>query len=126
MGRLVVICGSMKKNGENMKKWAEHFRVLGYEAVKPHDVPYPRTHDPYEKSENRKFYFDRIDQAYLIIVVVDEDYVGFETACEIGYALKGNKRIVFSNYSAIDGVKALVADGTAEMWEGIPEVWEPI
>ena len=115
----IVVCGSMDKNGGRMKVWKDHLARLGYTVINPHDVPYPHTHDPHEKAVNRKFYYKEIDDAQIILVCVDTDYVGFETACEIGYALKSGKRVIFTDYSTIDGIKALLVDHTAENLRGI-------
>lgn len=120
----IVICGSMNKNGENMEKWAKHLRLYGHNVIEPHDVPYPSTHESYEKSENRKYYYEFIDSADLVLVCNDVDYIGFETACEVGYALKAEKRLAFTQYSKIDGIRALIDDLTAELWEfPPPEFW---
>ena len=113
---IIVICGSVNKNGRYMEYWRKVFKKHFKKAtiIYPFNAPYPDTHDPIEKYKNRKYYFGCLEQSTDVIICNDIDYIGFETACELGYALCKNRNIYFTNLdSEIDGVKALIKDGTA-------------
>jgi nucleoside 2-deoxyribosyltransferase len=109
----MVICGSVRANGNNVRSWVTLFTNLGFQIIMPANAPHPHTHDPRDKSENRKFYYEKITEADIVLVCNDVDYIGFETSCEIGYAVALGKKIWITNPdSQIDGIRAFIFDKT--------------
>jgi nucleoside 2-deoxyribosyltransferase len=112
-----VICGSVLAEGQSMKELADALLAMGHDVTVWMDVPYPRTHIPHEKSADRKFYYSRIDGCDAVVICNGKDHIGFETACEVGYAIARKKMLYFTHESSIDGVKALLSDGSAHIFD---------
>lgn len=116
----IVLCGSVRINGDNMHALAIKLRKCGLTVTEPYDVPYNRTHDPHEKSVNMKFYYKAIAECNAVIVYSDK-HIGFETACEIGYTIGCHKNLYFTHEVDIDGVKALLISERAKPLPDIDE-----
>lgn len=115
----VVICSSIV-NEEAVERLADTFASYypGSTIIIPFSVPYHRTHNPLEKSVNRKYYFDNIKEADEVIVFTDK-HIGVGTALEIGYALALSKKLCFSHKppdgQKWDEIRGLLADGSAHL-----------
>lgn len=108
----IVVCGSVKTNGQEMIKLAFQLKKQGHSVLSPDVVPFPHTHVPSQKTVDRHIYYKGIENGDLIIVVT-KDHVGFETACEIGYSLAFKKPLVFTHMNEVDGVKSILDEGRA-------------
>lgn len=107
LGQRIVICGSVRVNGDKMHMLAVKLKRGGFIVIEPYDVPFNRTIEPNKKSINMKFYYEAITNCDIVIVYSD-NHIGFETACEIGYAIGCGKKLYFTHKSDIDGIKALL------------------
>jgi nucleoside 2-deoxyribosyltransferase len=94
------------------------------DIILPFDVPFNRTREPEKKAKNRQFYFDKIDQADVVIVYT-KNHVGLGTALEVGYAIAHGKQLKFT-HEPVEGqegdeLRGLLADHSAMILHG--EKW---
>ena len=114
----IVICGSFKTNENKIHELAIKLKRCGFIVTELCDVPFHHTCEPIEKSANMNFYYKAIAECNAVIVYSDK-HIGFETACEIGYALGCHKKLYFTHEVDIDGIKALLASRKGELLSDI-------
>ena len=114
-----MISGSVRHNGQYMKRLREELEAKGHEVFSPEMVPYPKTHDPEEKAVDRRVYFKEIQDADAVVVAT-RGHIGIGTALEIGCALSFGKPIFFTDETEVDELRAMLQDQSASLYS----TWE--
>jgi hypothetical protein len=114
----IVVCGSIKRNGELIERVGRYLRRQGHTVFTPRDVPFYPSITPEQKAEDNKAYREAIKHCDAIYIV-NNGYTGPSTYGEIAQAIIQGKKIYYFTKPNPDELELL-----SYIYEGLAEVWQ--
>ena len=104
--RNVVVCGSFNKHLQQIRRLINYLVNKGVNVLSPQNTNVVGKHDGFVLLDGDKMinnckwsiethHLNAIEECDFVIICNYDNYVGYSTAVEIGYALKCGKKIVF-------------------------------